>query len=488
MSEGPSANPSPIADAAIVSAFGRGDWLARELAGAGAHVLLIDVSESLLTTAAEAKGAEADPSEDDPYVDAEGPFGLFDEPSLGDAQKQNLFTGDSENVSAADRGACVWTEDGPIELRSELSEYQMTARGLALEVGPYLHWPDRGPDGARWAKRERGRLAARPFKTSWLAAFAHQAFATTYVEAPEILRAGSSPPLPLRAGFWVRCATRAAARASLGACERGGIRVLRDVAVGDIRLFGREVEALETRGAGPSASTVGSVEKAHAFIWCLSGIETAWASPRANSVLFFESPLRPAWRWMRARFALADVPSVRALPVWTALIGDRFLPWTHANLVVLRRNGDAFDAWLRLPSERAARNSDYAHEVFGAAQALLEARIPGGAPRLVRISREALAGPEKPAMQPVFALHELADAKRARLQNLFYDGPETWETLGRNGAIARQREILAEALAMKAKREARAAAIARKEQARAEALQRKSERRRPPPEGPERNA
>jgi hypothetical protein len=514
-------------DVAIVSVFGRGNWLASELARRGSKTVLIDVSSAFAAALAMSEGeaeglAPADQKRaapaDDAYVDAEGPFGFFETPFSSDSQKQRLFDdgeageGGAPSAAQASRGACFWPPGGPIEGRSELTAYQIRARGIAPEVERYLRWPELlsaeksfRPRRSAWeraASRERARLERLPFASKWLAALAHQATAAVYFEAPDAIASGANLPTPLLSAFWTRRVSAAGATRALAACAAAGVRVVAGASLSGLRLSGRAVGAVEaawpestpTTGRG-SASVAGQREaggcanviEAHAFVWSLTGAETHFAFANVGAALFADGPAQVEWRWLRARFAVRDTAAFRALPSWTALLSDPFLPWTHENLAIWRKlRGDVpgqapqqapqqapedtareavaeLDIWLRLPSARATANPEYARAAFDRASAILAERLPGSDPRLLSLSREARAGRERPAMQPVFVPESLGRATRLRSPNLLYDGPETWETLDWNGAYGRQADILDELEAMRAQREA----LAAKEAARA---------------------
>ena len=78
-------------DVTIVSAFGRGHWLAAELADNHFSVLLLDISESLGRWAPE---------------DWEGPFGLLQNKSLTSSQNERLVEEDyHDNIP---EGVVLW--------------------------------------------------------------------------------------------------------------------------------------------------------------------------------------------------------------------------------------------------------------------------------------------------------------------------------------------------------------------------------------------
>ncbi len=110
-----------LTDAVIVSAYGRGNWLASELASRGWQVTLVDVTESLGPWAPE---------------DAEGPFGLVEASDLLPSQKTRLL--EEGEMLTADSGFTIWLKEGPIECRSELSSHNLANYEFPKSVESYL--------------------------------------------------------------------------------------------------------------------------------------------------------------------------------------------------------------------------------------------------------------------------------------------------------------------------------------------------------------
>ena len=451
-------------DVAIVSVYGRGDWLACELAKLGWLVALIDATSAL----AEARGVEnSSAALSEARIDAEGPFGFFETPLVSESQRAS-FVGDesagdpSPRAKMAPLGACVWPPGGPIECRSEMTAYQLAAREQSAETRAYLRWSEDSADAARLTAQLRRKMARQSFAQTWLAAFAHQLTSVYSEEASEALSVAEGPPCALLAPFWTRNAGGADGERSLAECERLGAHVFRVKNGAGLRLGDTPIETLD----GASA---------HAFVWALTSAETASISPNAVERLFPSGPVEPNWRWMRCRFSAALTPSFVALPPWTAIVVDPFLPWSIDNLFVLRKRDDQgakgqFDVWLKLPSDRAARNSVYLAEVAESVRGAIAARLPGTDVKIERLPHEAQAGPARSAAQPVFERERLRTLKRCKDQRLHFDGPETWQSLDANGAFARQLEILAVVKAQKLARDARKQKIeAREEKARARA-------------------
>ena len=108
-------------DVAVVSAFGRGHWLAAELADAGRSVALIDVSAKMGRWAPE---------------DWEGPFGFFRTEKLKASQVERLIEDDYHDT--VDEGFVVWLKDGPIDIKGPLSSFWLQKKGIQGEFSKYV--------------------------------------------------------------------------------------------------------------------------------------------------------------------------------------------------------------------------------------------------------------------------------------------------------------------------------------------------------------
>ena len=111
-------------DLVVISAFGRGHWLALEFASRGWRVLLQDVTASL---------------GDFDHRDVEGPFGLLEAADLHPSQRARLV--DEGEFVQVPGGFTLWLPEGPLEFRSELTPFLLRAREIPHEVESYLRQP-----------------------------------------------------------------------------------------------------------------------------------------------------------------------------------------------------------------------------------------------------------------------------------------------------------------------------------------------------------
>ena len=421
------------ADAVIVSAFGRGNWLASELASRGWQVTLVDVTESLGSWEPE---------------DAEGPFGLMEASDLQPTQKTRLL--EEGAMVTVESGLTLWLKDGPIECRSELTPYHLVNHGIGKVVETYLRKPglaDKESDRARQA------LAKAPFRETWLAHFAHQFVATAYAENHRGLETGESA-VPIFAPFSIRQASSAGVQRGLKLCQSSGVKIRQKARVRDLRLMGRTVDVIEIQDERAG------VESGRTFIWMLSSAESVRSTREVAKVLFPGGGLVPEWFWARFRVDFKGAADDDQFPAHVVMLEDPFLPWTHANAFVVRKRAEkkTYDAWVKLPA-RVREDREYFEKTGREVEALLAARLPLFDPKVVGLPLEARAGAEKawPTPAPVFTPDQLRGLEILRLSNLFYCGPEHWSFLDWTGRYRTQNSILTRLERMRAQWLAQAA-------------------------------
>ena len=108
-------------DIVIVSAFGRGHWVAAELVGHGVSVSIVDVSDQLGHWSPE---------------DIEGPFGYFHAANFTLSQKARLD--EEDYAELVDDGFVLWLKSGPIDMRGPHSTYLLKKAGIPNEQIDYI--------------------------------------------------------------------------------------------------------------------------------------------------------------------------------------------------------------------------------------------------------------------------------------------------------------------------------------------------------------
>ncbi len=434
---------SSAADVVIVSAFGRGNWIAMELAGRGWKTTLVDVSETLGTYAPE---------------DIEGPFGFLEASDLTPSQKSRLE--DEGELVFVPAGMTIWLKEGPIECRGDLNRLQLEKRGVSVAVDHYLR--RLGPSD-RDSERERRALAKKSFRETWFAHFAHQIASPVVRENHEAIGLGAH--WPIFAPFSIRQVTAAGLQKGLKNCQSQGVNVKAKAKVREITFNAGSVESIDIQSEGAG------VLRTRSLVWMLSSLEARNCPPSVTTELFPRGAIEAEWYWARLQFQLEGDLLEDQLPVHAIVVEDPYLPWSHTNAFVFRKRREpkAIDVWLKLPAHfqsQAGRLAALTKEV----QAILERRLPGCKATLQTSTDPSMVS--RVLRNPIFNEETLEHLYLRRASNLFYCGPEQWEFSDWLGQYRPQNQLLDRLVKMKAQWDASDAKAA----ARAAARELKSQR------------
>lgn len=385
----------------LVSAFGRGHWLAAALAQEGIKTTLVDVSSKLGVW---------------PSEDVEGPFGFFRNERVSESQMERLYHDDPyDEVS---NGFTLWLKEGPFEFKGPTTKFKVEKSTLAPQVKDFIV----GNPGDRNSRAIYKNLNAFQFRQSWLLHFAHQWAGTTY--RPNAQGAYSGEATPLFSSFLVRQATRNGLEKSLQWLESKGVEVIRPQQIMDASFGGgKTITGLELSGEKQGLFRLEQI------VWLLTSEETYFMNERLGKYFFPEGPLEPEWCWVRYRVSLQSCFERDHLPLHTVVMRDLDSPWTHENMMILQRTtlADQFDIWMRIPTVQRF-NKEYLTVRSQRMQKDLLERMSLSDPQVLSFPQEyyytyAQLGA---ARYPVFA--QKHDARRARVlfSNLHLDGPEQW--------------------------------------------------------------
>jgi hypothetical protein len=385
----------------IVSAFGRGHWLAQALVSEGIKTTLIDVTAQL----------GAWPSED-----SEGPFGFFRTEGISESQIERLYSDD--HFDEVSNGFTIWLDQGPFECKGPLTRYRTEQLKLAPQVNDVLL----GTADLKSAKLLYKNIGSIDFSRSWLLHLSHQWAGTTYEPNAKAAEAGMS--LPMFSPFLVRGASRAGFERSLKWIASKGVDVVRPQQVMDVSFKGKSmISGLEISGAPQG------LFKLDHLVWMLTSEESYFLNERIGKYFFPKGALESEWCWVRYRVAFGDCHERDVLPLHALMIEDLESPWVHENMMVVQRTSlpDQFDVWMRIPTVQRF-NTEYLTSRGEGMKSFLMKKMSLLNPQIMNFPQEyyytyaQLGAPRF----PVFSAETSKPRGEARYSNLHLDGPEVW--------------------------------------------------------------
>lgn len=389
----------------IVSAYGRGHWLASSLQQENIPVTVIDVSSKLGVW---------------PPEDLEGPFGFFKSEAAGnnaleDLQLERILNGDK--YESVPQGFTVWLEDGPLEMKSPLTSYRLKKLGQSPAVAEILQgskFSKLGPALQKWASEH--------FKKSWLLSLSHQLAATTYHSNARAPLYGKT--LKLMDPFFVRKATRAGQEQNLSWLRDKGVEILEQTDILDLSFRNKKtISGVELQG---ERSGVMHIQQ---LVWMLNSEESYFVYPKIAHHLFPEGELEPEWCWVRYRLKMSECQERDILPAHVLVTEQVAAPWTHENLLILQRTDfeDQFDAWLRIPNVQRF-NKEYLRIRGEKVLDILRRRLPLALPEIQSFPQEFYHTHLQIGPSPFPVYGEGLDSRRTKsaFSNLLLNGSEIW--------------------------------------------------------------
>lgn len=423
-----------VFDLVIVSAFGRGNWLATEFASRGWGVSLLDATPAL-------------GSFDE--RDVEGPFGLLEASDLHPSQRSRLV--DEGEFASVTGGFTLWLPEGPLEFRSELTPFLLRARGVPSDIESYLRQP---AFDSKEALAERRAIRKLQYSHSWLAQFAHSFASAAHFENYVALESDSVASLFTPYGL--RQLTAAGTARGLQNCQNNGVTVRTGVQLKNFTFNGKTAVSFDYDD-GPEGPII---EQARAFVFCLSYDETKTISDSLLRGLFPADWPEAPWVWQRLSMRASDASFLSMIPLTSVVITDVDLAWTRANMIVLRRRAGSadFDAWVKIPNWMRREKPAY-EQVQNEVRSALEKRFPGV--RLEDVDQDMT-----PLLWPIWSGDEFRVVQGAAAPrkgpNLFFNSPGIWTSLDWMGRFRHENTIVTKLEKLKNQWDA----AARKEEAR----------------------
>jgi hypothetical protein len=380
----------------IVSAHGRGHWLASALQRENIPVTVIDVSEKLGAWSPE---------------DLEGPFGLLQSPLPDELQNELLTVGDP--YREVPQGWTLWRKDGPLELRSPLAKHRLDV--LRQNVDALA--PAEPKPVASMQKH-----VLEHFDNFWLLNLSHQLAATTYHSSARASLYGKS--LKLFNPFAVRTATREGRAQMQNWLKRKNVEVFAKTELLDFSFRNnKHISGVELHGERSGLMHL------QQLVWMLSSEESYFVFPKLARAIYPEGELEPEWCWVRYRLRFAPCEECGRLPGYFVLTEEIAAPWTHENLMILQRSAEAsqFDVWLRIPNVQRF-NKEYLRIRGEKVLEILRGRMPKADPAIETFPQEFYHSHLQigPSPYPVFASGHDERRTKAPFANLLLNGSETW--------------------------------------------------------------
>ncbi len=300
-----------FANVVIVSAWGRGAWLAHQLQNKGFKTTVLDVSALLPSISS---------------VEREGPFGVFLPSHLSDLQKQYLC---GDNYYPVPQGFSVLTAEGPVEFQGSLNSFFMqTRKDFSLCRSILSHPPFFSEKGdSDFSRRGKAPLSEEFEKFDWLVRLSAELTDTFdsngfREKKPSRFRKWNSPALSMQDRFYEQtCVDEKQLQSGRPFCRLSPFftdYVLRECSqrhFEDLK-YSLKKEGVEWIDIFSVKKTVNTEKRSLAFkkkyiqlklyererhtdflIWTLSGPETLQCFPEWMSLLFprWESPVK-IWR------------------------------------------------------------------------------------------------------------------------------------------------------------------------------------------------
>lgn len=396
---------------AVISIFGRGHWIATELARRGIPTTLLDISDQMGFWTPE---------------DWEGPFGFFKSEKLKPTQVERILEGDAPMM--VPQGFSFWLEEGPLELKGPVSKHRLSALNIPEVVQDYLQ-----------GSASNKELKALSFEQNWLAQFAHAYSSTRASLSPEALGHGSH--VPLFSTYFIKQASRPGLQKSIKWCESHGVQVPSKVSLQDISLSDRKtLSGFEIKTEKPG------LLKAEQFVICLTSEELGMISTKVQHTFFPKGPIEPEWSWMRYRISLKENYHREQLPLHFVVIENKNMPWYHENFLVVQASAvtGSYDVWCKVPSAQRF-NKQYLADLGLKIIKTLDKKMVDAEPQIQSYPQEHQYNYSEvgPSRHPVYS--KALDVKGTilnDLSNVTFDSPETWDHLGEEGMLNSQIPIV----------------------------------------------
>ena len=401
-------------DILIVDVYGRGYWLAFECQKRGYDVSVLDLTSLMGPWSIE---------------DMEGPFGVFGSKKHTPSQI-NRLTNEGPLI-LSDRGYVIWLKTGPLELKGPLGSLQLQKSQISDIIVEYL----RDHHSSSEILEFLPRIAHLSFKESWLAHFGHQISSSILMDNAKGITFGR--PLPLMSSFYHRKLYKRKDKQNL-------LNLIYSFPSKKYTALHATKSLLEYVQYQKDKQI-----KARHVIWMLSSYETHFCFEDTANMLFPKGIMIPKWYWTRYRLSFEKSDILGYLPDHFVILEDIYLPWTHDNMIIVQKTADEtmIDAWIRLPYAQRFEK-DYIKNYGQCIKNSLQDRIPSCNLDIQDWPKELTESPHQmgPSVFTVYDFKERQRFKRASLENVIFEGPEVWTSLGWDGQFYSNKNTLLQLL------------------------------------------
>ncbi len=405
----------------ILSAYHRAQWLANELKSKGYNVAYLDFSQKLGGLSPEAWIA---------------PFGHFQTTKIN--YSQNVWLSEGTTVNQIPNGFTILSEQGPIEFQGPLNRLSFKRYNIDQDELDYLRASITMSDEAY--QKFKNHFVGKSFKETWLLHLGHQLASQTFCENAFAIK-NKNRSLPMTEAWSVRTLSRRGAQETLQMSHDKGVEVYAVKALKDIKASGSEVKSITILDNKENTKEI----EGQIFISFLSQEELSVIHNKSYAVVFDSEAVSSDWFWTRYRFFTNQNDVTEILPQAFCLIEDRYMPWTHHNLMMIHRGLRAheFIAWVRIPSNYRLQQMRL-ERVGEEIQRVFREKFAGIQIQQVELPLECLATEfqiHAPHL-PIYSKEKLDQIKKPKQKNMIWCGPEAWERLDTSFLLDYQTRIL----------------------------------------------
>ncbi len=405
----------------LLSAYHRAQWLANELQSKGHEVTYLDFSDRLGGLSPEAWAS---------------PFGFFQTTKIN--YSQNVWLSEGAEIRKIENGFTFLSEKGPLEFQGPLNRFSYKRYKVNQDELDYLRASVGMSDEAYL--KFKTHFYSYSFEDTWVLHFAHQLASQTYYANAFAIR-DSNRALPLTEPWSVRTLSRRGAQESLQMSHDKGVDVVHVKALKEVSFSGGTIKSIQIVDKKDRGHTING----EVFAAFLSQEELFAIHSKTFGELFDKDPLRSDWFWTRYRFFTNQNDITEVLPAAFCMISDRFMPWTHHNLVMIHRGlrSHEFVVWARIPSNYRLQQR-MLDNVGNDIKTAFEEKFVGLKVNQMELPLECLAtefqvhAPHLPVYSPL----TLENFRQPKQKNMLWCGPEVWKRLDTSALLEYQSEIM----------------------------------------------